>query len=209
MTPGEVMSMGEGKGTSRGATYLIRDLDQLRLLSDPLRLRLVHAFADEPRTTKQVATVLGEKPTRLYHHVAQLEEAGLLELVETRPVRGTTEKYYRSVGRAFAASPTLFRGPEGAGPAQELIDGILSRTSAELEGLGLDTLDEDDPLGPLVGRARLSIPAWRARELRERLYEWLTECESGPDAGEAAGPEDRVEFAALVAFYPVSPRGPA
>lgn len=185
-----------------GTTYLIRDLEQLKLLADPLRLRLVRAFAEAPRTTKQVAESLGEKPTRLYHHVAQLEEAGLLELVGTRPVRGTTEKYYRSVGRAFAASPALFRGPEGAGPVREMIDRILSETRAELEALRLDEVEEDDPLGPLVGRARLSIPVSRVRELRERLHAWLTECRDEPGPGESEG-EDRVEFAATVAFYPI------
>lgn len=191
--------------TSRAhATYQIRDLEQLKLLADPLRLRLVYAFAEEPRTTKQVAEALGEKPTRLYHHVSLLEEAGLLELVETRPVRGTTEKYYRSVARAFAASPAVFRGPEGAGPGHELIDRILSETRAELEALPLDGLEEDDPLGPLIGRARLSISASRVEELRERLYAWLTECEAEPEPGVAEAGEDRVEFAATVAFYPIT-----
>ena len=43
-------------------------------------------FAEAPRTTKQVAELLGEPPTRLYHHVAALERAGLqmsdVDLVE-------------------------------------------------------------------------------------------------------------------------------
>lgn len=195
--------MNDPDATPPGATYQIRDLEQLKLLADPLRLRLVRAFAEAPRTTKQVAVALGEKPTRLYHHVSLLEEAGLLELVETRPVRGTTEKYYRSVGRAFAATPALFRGPEGADPARELIDRILAETRADLEALPLDALEEDDPLGPIVGRARLSIRPSRVKELRERLYAWLTECESEPEPGTVDADEDRIEFAATVAFYPL------
>jgi len=195
--------MSDPDASPADATYQIRDLEQLRLLADPLRLRLVYAFAEAPRTTKQVAEALGEKPTRLYHHVSLLEKAGLLELVETRPVRGTTEKYYRSVARTFTASPAVFRGPEGADPGRELIDRILSETRADLEALPLETLEEDDPLGPLIGRARLSIRPARVEELRERLYAWLTECESEPDPGAAGGDEDRIEFAATVAFYPV------
>ena len=72
-------------------------LEQVRALSHPLRLRLLELFAHEPRTTKQAAEVLGEPPTRLYHHVAALERAGLIRLRETRQNRGTTEKYYEVV----------------------------------------------------------------------------------------------------------------
>lgn len=72
-------------------------LEQVRALSHPLRLRLLELFAQDPRTAKQAAEVLGEPPTRLYHHVAALERAGLIRLKETRQNRGTTEKYYEVV----------------------------------------------------------------------------------------------------------------
>src|ERR1051326_7711550 len=71
-------------------------LDQVRALAHPLRLRLLELFARQPRTAKQAAEVLGEPPTRLYHHVAALERAGLIRLKETRQNRGTTEKYYEA-----------------------------------------------------------------------------------------------------------------
>ncbi len=69
------------------------DLKQVRALADPLRMRILTALSEE-RTTKQVAELLHEKPTRLYHHVDALERAGLVQLTRTRPKRGTIEKYY-------------------------------------------------------------------------------------------------------------------
>src|SRR5262249_14730633 len=71
-------------------------LEQVRALSHPLRLRLLELFAARPRTTKQAAEELGETPTKLYHHVAALERAGLVRLCETRKKRGTTEKYFEA-----------------------------------------------------------------------------------------------------------------
>src|SRR5499426_2508780 len=71
-----------------------RATQQLRALAHPLRLRLLEAFAQGLRTTMQVAAQLGEPPTRLYHHVNALERAGVLKLVDTRQVPGTTEKYF-------------------------------------------------------------------------------------------------------------------
>src|SRR5258706_7216648 len=70
-----------------------RAVAELRALAHPLRLRLFELFAEAPRTTMQVAVVLGEPPTRLYHHVNALERAGLLRLRGARPNRGAIEKY--------------------------------------------------------------------------------------------------------------------
>ena len=60
---------------------------------------MMELFAESPRTTKQVAELLDQPPTRLYHHVAALERAGLLVLTERRQNRGAVEKWYTSVAR--------------------------------------------------------------------------------------------------------------
>ena len=74
-----------------------KGLEQVRAMAHPLRLRLIELFARQPQTAKQAAQRLGQPPTRLYHHVAILERAGLLRLKETRAVRGATEKYFEIV----------------------------------------------------------------------------------------------------------------
>src|SRR6185295_7812601 len=85
-----------------GAPPLEGTVAELRALAHPLRLRMIELFAETPRTTKQVAGILGQPPTRLYHHVAALERAGLLVLKETRQVRGATEKWYEAAARRLA-----------------------------------------------------------------------------------------------------------
>src|SRR6059058_1461763 len=88
-----------------GAPSLRRTVSDLRALAHPLRLRMMELFAESPKTTKKVAELLGQPPTRLYHHVAALERAGLLRLTETRKNRGTTEKWYESVSRTLGTAP--------------------------------------------------------------------------------------------------------
>ena len=77
------------KGAWPEGTLALTALDQVRALADPLRVRMLGAFASEERTTRQVAEVLGEKPTRLYHHVKALAAAGLIRKTRTRRNRGT------------------------------------------------------------------------------------------------------------------------
>ena len=99
----------QAKKASKPRKLKMTDLQQVRALSHPLRLRLLELFAQRARTTKQAAEELGEAPTKLYHHVAALEKAGLVRLCETRPNRGATEKYFEAVANRFEG------GAEAAG----------------------------------------------------------------------------------------------
>ena len=132
----------------RVQTYCLRNLEQARILADPLRIRVLQAFSREPKTTKQVAGLLGEKPTRLYHHVQALETVGLIELVETRPVRGTVEKYFQAVATRFEVDSSLFfPTAEDASEMGDMIASILDRTRAGLLSCA-DRLGEAVDEGP-------------------------------------------------------------
>ena len=117
--------------------YTMTDLEQVKVLADPLRLRILENLCDGPRTTKQVAELLGEKPTRLYHHVDALERVGLIRLSETRQVRGTVEKYYKAVARLIHADPSVFSGTKGEqrDTMVEVVSTFFERTALELGSL--------------------------------------------------------------------------
>lgn len=93
---------------------VLNELDQLKALSVPLRLKIIKMLQKEPMTTTQVANVLNEKPNRLYYHVTELERVGILEVVETKQRGNLVEKYYQPVARLFRIDPGIFQqGPEG------------------------------------------------------------------------------------------------
>lgn len=79
----------------------IQDFEHLKILSDVRRLAILRLLMVEPATLSQLGQVLGEHPARVRHHLKLLERAGLVEMVDTRVVRGFTEKYYRARARAF------------------------------------------------------------------------------------------------------------
>ena len=112
-------------------TYRIRDLETVRLLSDPLKLQLLQAFADGPKTTKQVAAELGENITKLYRHVDALHDSGLLRVVEERQKRGTVERTFQAVARRFEADHSLFSG-EAADDGAEAVRQMLRVSETEI-----------------------------------------------------------------------------
>src|SRR5438034_307274 len=87
----------------------IKDIETLKVVFDPLRMRILEAFADGARTVKEVAEDLGSTPHRLYYHVNMLEERRLLIVTDTRMVSGIQEKRYQVAARHFIVAPGLLR----------------------------------------------------------------------------------------------------
>ena len=177
--------------------HTIKDLEHMRLLTDPLKLRLIQAFAEKGRTTKQVAAELGESVTKLYRHVDALHEAGLLVIEEEKQKRGTIERTFRAVAERFEADHSLFAddaGEEGAGAIRDMLRGA----EAEI----LDTIanaDDDSDQKAIVMRLRGKVSPERVEELQQSLSEWIESMQEAMDCES----EDAEEFGGLIAFYPI------
>ena len=66
-----------------------------KALADPLRVRLLEWLFEAPRSARQLADCAGLPADRLYYHLGQLEQAGLIEVAEYRPLaRGKVERVY-------------------------------------------------------------------------------------------------------------------
>ena len=66
-----------------------------KALGDPLRIRLWEWLAEAPRSARQLADCAGLPADRLYYHLGQLEQAGLIEVAEYRRLaRGKVERVY-------------------------------------------------------------------------------------------------------------------
>jgi DNA-binding transcriptional ArsR family regulator len=181
--------------------YTLSDLEQVRVLAHPLRLRILQALCEE-RTTKQVADLLGEKPTRLYHHVEALARVGLVRLTRRRPKRGTVEKYYQSVARAFQADRVLLGADSAAAALRPIVATALASTAAELEALVAArpaALEREAVVSYLELRAsRAEVE--RVRAALQRLLRRLAA--SGPPPRGAAG----VRYRLTIAFFPLDER---
>ena len=66
-----------------------------KALADPLRIRLWEWLAEAPRSARQLADCAGLPADRLYYHLGQLEQAGLIEVAGYRRLaRGKVERVY-------------------------------------------------------------------------------------------------------------------
>ncbi len=99
-------------------------LEQLRALTDPMRLKL-HAALNEPRTISEVAVILGVDRMSLYHHLQVLLKHDLVKLIETRRVKNLNESVYQAV----EILNFIHRGSEESGPKEPYFQLIMNITN--------------------------------------------------------------------------------
>ena len=109
---------------------LLHDPDRVRLALSPLRRTLLDRL-QRPASATQVATELGLPRQRINYHLRALERAGLVELVETRPRRGCTERIVVAVAEAFVVDPALL-GDAGEASQDRFAAGHLMHTAANV-----------------------------------------------------------------------------
>jgi DNA-binding transcriptional ArsR family regulator len=95
----------------------IGEPDRVRLALSPVRRRLLERLR-EPASATQLAAELGLSRQRINYHLRELEQAGLLELVEERARRGFTERILAASADAFVVDPSVL-GAVAAVEAQD------------------------------------------------------------------------------------------
>src|SRR5262245_61824472 len=200
------MSRPRTRSANRSQAAHRQVTQQLRALAHPLRLRLVEAFAQGPRTTMQVANRLGEPPTRLYHHVNALERAGILTLVDTRQVRGTTEKYYRVARKRLGVT----QGERLTSSTRASIASIANAVFDEARQELLTAVARPGPLAtataPTALRMILSIPPSQVPRVRRRILEMLKKIKQESARTKGKSRTDALQWGLTVAFSPTVSR---
>ncbi len=186
------------------STHWIRDLDTLRVISDPLRAQIFDLCVAQPRTVREMAGLLGLTPTRLYYHINLLERHGLIVVDETRTVGNLIEKRYRTVATALDIDSSLFniethQGKENMfGMVRSTLDStrddLLRSVEARAQALaqGAPAIPREVLLNHIVTR----LSEERAAEFLGRFKQLMEEFNS------ADTPQTQ-PFAMTLAYYPV------
>ena len=190
---------------SRVEPFVIRDLEALRVVSDPLRVRILGA-ASQPASVKEIGKALKIAPGKLYYHVELLERHGLLVVDSTRLVSGITEKRYRAVAHELRVDRRILgaRAPREAFEA--LMSAVLDATRIEAERSVLaGVLAVEETAGSLraglFSRTQIRLTPQRATELRAELEEAIARAQAENDDNATS------LYDLTVAFFPIAPSG--
>jgi len=183
------------------AERVISDVETLKAISDPLRLRILELMVTRPNSAwsvKELAAGLDVPQTRLYHHIELLTQRDLVRAAEQRVVSGIIETRYRLAALSLRLDPHLVRGGgAGAPAAREVLTTIFDETRRDLERILADpTLGDEAPVDrPVVVRGLAQLTPDRAREFRARLEALLADYDRPADDPAAS------TYRLLIAIY--------
>lgn len=88
--------------------YYIKKLEVLKILSDPIRVKIITTLSTSPKNSQYVADKLGLARTKVLYHLNILEKNNLIEVAQTDMINGIVQKYYIPVAKAFIPDPNIF-----------------------------------------------------------------------------------------------------
>ena len=195
--------------------FIINDVETLKVVADPLRLRLLDVLRRGPSTVKQLATVLEVPLKKLYYHVNLLEAHALIRVVGTRLVSGILEKQYQVTAYRLSVDRALLSLTTTPEPKQDNLDAFLSvvldHTKSEIQKsvqAGLINPEHTSLWkgGLALGRMALRVSPYHAEALHARLVELSREF-SALEADSRHG--DLQSYEVLLGIYPTLPPPPA
>jgi DNA-binding transcriptional ArsR family regulator len=182
----------------RDVLYLEK-IEQAEALMKPRRIEVLRQLA-EPHTCTQVGAALGQTPQWVYYHVKRLVDAGLVELVSQRSVRGIQEGMYRASARSYWLSPAVV-GRVGLRRTQdELSLGYLLNLVEEVQA-DVAALDRGAPeLPSLAVAGEIRVPPERRQQFLAELRGTLQDLFTRYGGAEGDG------FKLALACYPQPPK---
>ncbi len=194
----------------------IEDAATLKAMADPTRLAILRRMMASATSeglrhwsAKELAAALGEPQTKLYRHLKQLEETGLIRVAETRLVSGIVEQRYVAAQTSLEIARDFIQASTTRDEKADLFAAGIDAYRRDLitavrDGrvdLHAEAAPEVGYRKPLLmfGEVRLS-PA-RALEFRDQLAAVIDEF-LGPRARpESYTGADAVELSVLLGCY--------
>ncbi|MGD9736971.1 MAG: ArsR/SmtB family transcription factor [Solirubrobacterales bacterium] len=90
-------SLEQGKRRDRR----LEQPDFVTAINHPLRVHLLATLRDREASPSELAKELGEDLGVVNYHARKLERLGMVEIVRERPVRGSTEHFYKATTRPW------------------------------------------------------------------------------------------------------------
>lgn len=188
---------------------LIEDLETLKVMADPLRLRL-RELMGKPCTVKQIARLLDIPATKLYYHVNLLEKHGLIVVVDAKVVSGIIEKHYQVAARSLRVAAHLLSSPLDSQESLNIsINTVFEDARNNLfESIraGVVDLSESAPdhVGAKIASLRLRLNDTEARDLFGQLETLLNSFTQASHVHQAADATDTHVYKLFVTAFPSS-----
>lgn len=192
----------------RQPVFIIKDLETLKVITDPLRIQIIEVLGEEPQTVKYVADKLGLTSNRLYYHFNMLESAGLIQVVRTQTINNIIEKFYWLVAKEFMVDQDIVKANPGivTEDISRMIVAALDATKEDIiRSMGalkniFNEEDGEESNDITVIRSKKRLSSKDIEKLSKQFKELLEEFQNLPEA-KTSDPDAKV-YSIAYFLYP-------
>jgi DNA-binding transcriptional ArsR family regulator len=94
----------DGKKNIFASVKVLESPSSLKVINHDARVRILQLLSKKPLYPAEIAKVMGMHEQKVYYHIKQLVNAGLLEVDERKEIRGTVAKKFRPTDLNFAVA---------------------------------------------------------------------------------------------------------
>ncbi|ALS78747.1 ArsR/SmtB family transcription factor [Planococcus kocurii] len=87
--------------------FILETYEQLKVISDPLRTKMLIHLVEQPHTGQMLAQELNLSRAKVLYHLRELEKYGIIQLVRKEERGGNVLKFYQAVARGFIPADHL------------------------------------------------------------------------------------------------------
>ncbi|MCH4827326.1 ArsR/SmtB family transcription factor [Planococcus halocryophilus] len=87
--------------------FILETYEQLKVISDPLRTKMLIYLVEQPHTGQMLAQELNLSRAKVLYHLRELEKYGIIQLVRKEERGGNILKFYQAVARGFIPADHL------------------------------------------------------------------------------------------------------
>ncbi len=112
--------------------FILETYEQLKVISDPLRTKMLIHLVEQPHTGQMLAQELNLSRAKVLYHLRELEKYGIIQLVRKEERGGNILKFYQAVARGFIPADHLLTYVESKEATRQSYLEVLDRAKTRV-----------------------------------------------------------------------------
>lgn len=111
---------------------IIENYEQLKVISDPLRTKMLIFLVEKPHTGQMLAQELNLSRAKILYHLRELEKHKIIQLVRKEERGGNILKFYQAVARGFIPADHLLNYVESKEATRQSYLEVIDRAKTRV-----------------------------------------------------------------------------
>lgn len=112
--------------------FIIESYEQLKVISDPLRTKMLIFLVERPHTGQMLAQELNLSRAKILYHLRELEKHKIIQLVRKEERGGNVLKFYQAVARGFIPADHLLNYVESKDATRQSYLEVIDRAKTRV-----------------------------------------------------------------------------